>query len=73
MRQSPYELDRESRAAVLESVREVCSHRGWSLLAAHVRTTHVHIVVEAEIQPKKVMNDFKSYASRRLNSLAADG
>ena len=73
MSQAPYFLDRDSRAAVLEALREVCWHRGWSLLAAHVRTNHVHVVVEAEVQPEKVMNDFKSYASRSLNRLGRDG
>ena len=73
MKQAPYGLDRDSQVAVLEALREVCSHRGWSLLAAHVRTNHVHVVVEAEVQPEKVMNDFKSYASRGLNRLGGGG
>jgi hypothetical protein len=33
----------------------------------------VHIVVEAESRPEKVMNEFKSYASRELNRLGSDG
>src|ERR1039457_2766062 len=69
MKQVPYSLDRDGRATVLEALREVCLHRGWSLLAAHVRTNHVHVVVEAEVRPEKVMNAFKSYASRGLNRL----
>jgi REP element-mobilizing transposase RayT len=72
MKQVPYSLDRDGRATVLEALREVCLHRGWSLLAAHVRTNHVHVVVEAEVRPEKVMNDFKSYASRGLNRLGGD-
>ena len=72
MDQKPYSLDSVRRAAVLESVREVCLYRGWNLLAAHIRTTHVHVIVEAEVPPEKVMNDFKSYASRRLNRLGCD-
>jgi len=72
MKQTPYLLDRVGRAAVLEALREVCLHRGWSLLAAHVRTNHVHAIVEAEIRPEKIMNDFKSYASRGLNRLGHD-
>ena len=32
-----------------------------------VRTTHVHVIVEAHVRPEKVMSDFKSYASRGLN------
>ncbi len=38
----------------------------------HVRTNQVHAVVEAEVSPEKVMNDFKSYASRNLNRLLHD-
>lgn len=73
MNQAPYSLDRDGRAAVLEATQEVCLQRGWNLLAAHVRTNHVHVVVEAEVRPEKVMNDFKSYASRGLNRLGRDG
>jgi hypothetical protein len=51
----------------------VCFDRGWSLWAAHVRTNHVHVVVEADVRPEKVMNAFKSYASRGLNRLEIDG
>lgn len=67
MIQAPYLLDQASRAIVLKSIGEVCSHRAWTLLAAHVRTNHVHAIVEAEVRPEKIMNDFKSYASRALN------
>ena len=73
MTQAQYLLDRDSRAVVLQALREVCSHRGWGLLAAHARTNHVHAVVEAEVLPEKIMNHFKSYASRGLNQLGRDG
>jgi len=66
-------LDRERRTAVLSALRGHCTHSGWSLLAAHVRTNHVHAVVEANVRPEKVMNEFKSYASRELNRLENDG
>ena len=32
-----------------------------------------HTVVEAEIPPERVMNDFKAYASHRLNLMGLDG
>jgi REP element-mobilizing transposase RayT len=38
-----------------------------------VRTNHVHAVVEADVAPEKVMNAFKSYASRGLNRQKIDG
>jgi REP element-mobilizing transposase RayT len=72
MDQPPYHLDQIRRDAVLEAIHEVCEYRGWTLLAAHVRSNHVHAVVEAEALPERVMNDFKVYASRRLNRMQLD-
>ncbi len=70
MRQDPYELDQPRRETVLSAIVQRCAQRGWSLIALHVRTNHVHVVVDAEQTPGRVMNDLKSYASRVLN---ADG
>jgi REP element-mobilizing transposase RayT len=72
MGQPPYELDHDRRNAVLEAIQQVCSYRDWCLLAAHVRSTHVHAVVEAEVEPEQVMHAFKAYASRRLNGMGMD-
>ena len=65
-------MDGDSRAVVLHALEQVCWHRGWNLLAAHVRSNHVHVIVETEVPPEKVMNDFKAYASRALNQLNCD-
>ena len=62
--------DAAQRVTVLSAIGEVCEQRGWWLFAAHVRTSHVHAIVQAGDPPEKVMNDFKAYASRRLNELA---
>lgn len=72
MDQAPYSLDGIRRDAVLEAIQEVCAHRSWNLLAAHVRSEHVHTVVEAEVAPERVMSDLKVYASRGLNRLKLD-
>ncbi len=69
----PYVLDQAGRAVVLVTLQRHCAHRGWNLLAAHVRSNHVHVIVEAEIRPERIMNEFKSYASRELNRLESDG
>jgi len=73
MHQAPYLLNPESRTAVLQALQEVCSYRGWTLLAAHVRTNHVHVIVKSDTPPEKIMNDFKAYASRRLNQVEQSG
>jgi REP element-mobilizing transposase RayT len=72
MAQPAYHLDDKRRRLVLRALQEVCQYRGWRLLAAHVRTTHLHVVVTADARPEKVMNDFKAYASRALNAAGLD-
>ena len=58
---------------MLGALREVCLHRGWKLWAAHVRTNHVHVVVEADVRPGDLaMRAFKAYARRELNRLGCD-
>ncbi len=70
--QASYQLDSQARTVVLAALREACSYRGWELLAAHVRTNHVHAVVQADTEPERMMNAFKSYASRALNRLGRE-
>jgi len=72
MDQAFYDLDQPRRDAVLQAIQEVCTYRGWTLLAAHVRSSHVHTVVEAEVPPERVMSDFKVYSSRLLNRKKLD-
>jgi len=72
MDQAPYQLNARRRKLVLQAMGEACSHRGWMLFAAHVRTNHVHAVVGADVRPEIVMNCFKTYASRALNRSGVD-
>jgi REP element-mobilizing transposase RayT len=69
LKQPPFEMDEDQRAVALEAIREVCRHRQWQLLAANIRTNHVHTVVDAggAVAPEFIMNTFKSYASRAFN------
>src|SRR5271166_5129615 len=64
MQQEPYRLDDQRRQVVLNAFREVCECRGWATAVAHVRETHVHLVIHALEPPEKVMVDLKRYASR---------
>jgi len=67
-----YELDKQRRAIVLAALIEVCEYRKWALLAAHVRTFHVHSAVQAVEKPEKILNAFKAYSSRHLNNAGID-
>ena len=67
MPQEPYQLDVPRARVVLDAISEACQYRGWDLAAAHVRMTHVHIVVANICDPDRAISDFKSYSSRALN------
>ena len=67
MRDKPYTLGPDEREIVLASIVNVCACCKWDLLAAHVRSTHVHVIVGSELAPELVMNRLKAYASRALN------
>ena len=73
MAQEPYLLDSGRRQIVLNTMREVCSWRGWTMLAAHVRTNHVHTVITANCRPEQVLIAMKAYSSRALNESELDG
>ena len=51
---------------MLDAFQEVCRHRAWKLVAAHVRSNHVHVVVTGGGPPGRIMGDLKAWASRRL-------
>ncbi len=66
LKERPLELEECHRQTVLRTIQDVCDFRGWTLLAAHIRSTHVHAVVNADARPEKVMLDMKAYATRAL-------
>lgn len=67
MRQDPYLLSTPHlRASVRDAIVKVCQHRSWTLYGLHVRTNHVHGIVDAETAPSRIFHDWKAYASRAL-------
>ena len=67
MTDSPYLMDEADRAVVLAAVRRHCGVRHWHLLAAHVRTNHIHLVVTGDAAPERMQTEFKAYSTRALN------
>lgn len=58
------------QAGVLQDqFRESAAYRGWRLQAASIMRNHFHLVVrvEADVDPEKLLQTFKSYGSRALN------
>jgi REP element-mobilizing transposase RayT len=72
MDQPPYELDEARRQSALEATIIRCNQAAWQLLAAHVRSNHVHVIIQAKEKSEFVLAQLKSAASRRLNALRFD-
>jgi len=59
-------LTRQQRDVVAGAVKETCKLRGYSLLAQNIRTNHGHVVAASSQHPDKLLNAFKSNATRAL-------
>ena len=66
-------LDNGRRRAALTTITRVCELRGWELLAANVRTNHIHAVVAAPVKPELVLNELKVWISRDLKEAGRSG
>ena len=66
MKQKPLILSPLARSVVEAAIREVCETRGYGIPALNVRSNHAHAVVKKAVKPEKIVNDFKTYATRRL-------
>ena len=72
MQHPPYRMDAPRRHAVLAAIVDRCSQQNWNLLAAQVRTNHIHLVVEGAVRPERILSNLKSYASLCLNQIELD-
>jgi REP element-mobilizing transposase RayT len=74
MTDPPYLLDLPRANVVLAAIQEVCRFRKWDLIAAHVRSNHVHLIVDGCRNPiAQLCNSgvFRKSIKRRTQSLGA--
>jgi REP element-mobilizing transposase RayT len=69
MKGPPIYLDLPKAELILQQFRETATHRKWPLRAVAIMCSHWHLVVRApdELDPNKLLGDFKAYGSRALN------
>jgi len=68
LKHAAYLLGAKERTIVEQAIRDVCSHRGFTLVAVNVRTNHAHAVTRASGSPERLMTTFKAYSTRALRS-----
>ncbi|MCK5920935.1 MAG: transposase, partial [Methylococcales bacterium] len=65
-------FDEKMRRAILEAIMERCLWKQWHLYAAHVRSNHVHVIVNSTDPIDKVMASLKAWATRKLRQSGYD-
>src|SRR3990167_2439839 len=53
--ESAFLLDESMRTTVLQSTLTTSDYFNWTLFAAHVRTNHVHMVIQSDRSKEKTM------------------
>ena len=69
MHEPAYTLDANRRRTVLEAIRDTCRTADWILHAVHIRTNHVHAVIEAEATQQTLLGRLKGRCSHDLRAL----
>ncbi|MBN8596625.1 MAG: transposase [Planctomycetes bacterium] len=68
MRSAPFALTSEMCRIADPALYAVADKEGWKILAANVRSTHVHVVVDcrSKVSPEDAMAAFKSMVTKDL-------
>src|SRR6266853_5055858 len=61
LKHCPGRLNERQRAIVEQAIREVCTHRKYTLRAVKVRSNHAHSVVSALSPTEPILDAFKCY------------
>lgn len=67
MVQEPFLLTSAHRPVVVAAVQALAVRRGWGLLAIHVRSTHVHLVLDCPVTAELALTAVKAAASAAFN------
>ena len=67
--ENPLILNLTQRKTVLKSVIETCQYNHWKLLVAHIRSNHMHIVLQSEKTIEQTMGKIKCYATKELKKM----
>ena len=65
-------LTKSIAACVSKRYIQVSRSRQWLLIAAHIRSRHVHVVAAVDGALERAIGDMKAYASRLLRETGID-
>jgi REP element-mobilizing transposase RayT len=59
-------LNEKARETVLQSMMQTCHCLNWRIFAIHVRTNHVHLVIQSHLSKEETAKKLKQYATKDL-------
>jgi REP element-mobilizing transposase RayT len=66
LKRRPLRLSEWQRKVVMDAIKEISREKTWRLWAVNARTTHVHTVVTADWDGKKVRSALKGRATKNM-------
>ena len=72
MSETEFSLGKSDRALVLKPVVNTCTHRAWHLYCIHVRTQHIHVILQADVPVDRALSYLKARATFALKTRHPD-
>ncbi len=66
LKQPPVRFNLKQRQTIQSTMVEIINYNTWQLHAINVRVEHIHVVLTAQKSPEKIMNQFKSWSTRKM-------
>jgi hypothetical protein len=63
MPEPEFSLGPQDRGVVLTSIIDACSYRAWQLLCVHIRTNHVHAILQTDVPVDRALSYLKARAT----------
>ena len=69
MAEAEFILGPQDRNLVLNSVIDACTYRAWHLFCVHIRTNHVHAILQTDLPVDRVLAYLKARPARDLRKI----
>ena len=69
LKNPPVTLSQSQRRIALKAILDVCRFESWCAYAVHVRSNHIHIVVNGDEKPEDMLVKFKRYTTIALRNI----
>jgi REP element-mobilizing transposase RayT len=66
LQEDAFQLGDQHRETAMKSIMQTCEYFKWPLIAVHVRSNHVHVILRSDENLKIILQKIKAYTTRDL-------